>query len=269
METLLVECPSHERHRRHVLQAMTQLLFHLVSSIYRWTIESVRILATRSPSNTQRRRGRASHFAPVPAAERTRRASTASSEDLVEAFVLRTGRALARIAERMPRDRLLAAVGAPTDTDVLFSSLRDAAAIGAEIEPDKPDPLADAFLRGSEMKRDLLKADGGALSAQQLARHLGITTQGLGRKRERNQVFWLEIGDGYVYPAFQIGRNGLLHGVREVLAAFTMDDPWMRVNFMLTGDARLGGKRPIDLLRKGRSAEVTAAAAAYGDHGAA
>lgn len=219
-----------------------------------------------------RRRSRASHFGrstKSPAATRSRRSEPAPSEDLVEAFVLRTGRALARIAERMPRDRLLAAVGASTDTDVLFSSLRDAAAIGAEIEPDKPDPLTEAFLRGSEMKRDMLKTEGGALSAQQLAEHLGITPQGLGRKRERNQVFWLDVGGGYVYPAFQIGRNGLLPGVREVLDAFTLDDPWMRVNFMLTGDQRLGGRRPIDQLRKGKIDDVVTAAAAYGEHGAA
>lgn len=135
--------------------------------------------------------------------------------------------------------------------------------------PDKPDPLTEAFLRGSEMKREMLKAEGGALSAQQLAKHLGITPQGLGRKRDRNQIFWLEIGDGYVYPAFQIGRTGLLRGIREVLAAFTVDDQWMRVNFTLPGDFRLDGKRPIDLLRKGRIDEVIAAAAAYGEHGAA
>jgi hypothetical protein len=200
---------------------------------------------------------------------RRRRAEPAPGEDLVQAFVMRTGRALERIAARMPRDRLLEAVGASTDTDVLFTSLRDAAAIGAEIVPDKPDPLTEAFLRGSAMKRAMLKAEGGALSAQQLADHLGITPQGLGRKRERNQVFWLGIGDGYVYPAFQIGRNGLLRGIREVLDAFTVDDPWMRVNFMLTGDARLGGRRPINLLRAGKIDDVVKAALAYGEHGAA
>ncbi|WP_334150379.1 hypothetical protein [Hyphomicrobium sp.] len=225
-----------------------------------------------TPAGTRRRRGRASHFGdnpPKTGPERSRRAEPGPSKDLVEAFVQRTGRALTRIAERMPRDRLLAAVGASTDTDVLFSSLRDAAAIGAEILPDKPNPLTEAFLRGSEMKREMLKAEGGALSAQQLADHLGITPQGLGRKRERNQVFWLDVGDGYVYPAFQIGKSGLLRGISEVLDAFSVEDPWMRVNFMLTGDARLGGKRPIDLLRKGKIDEVVAAAAAYGEHGAA
>ena len=131
----------------------------------------------------------------------------------------RTSRALARIAELMPRQRLVAAVGASTDADVLFQSLQEAAAIGAEIKVDAPDPLTGALLRGAEMKREMLKAEGGVLSAQQLVRHLGITPQGVGRKRERNQVFWLEVGDGYVYPAFQVGRNGLMAGIRDVLDA--------------------------------------------------
>jgi len=229
-------------------------------------------MAPANPGGTQRRRTRASHFGDAPAAHvpsRSRRAEPGPSDDLVQAFVTRTGRALTRIAERMPRERLLEAVGASTDADVLFRSLREAVAIGAEIEIDAPDPLTQALLRGSEMKRDMLKAEGGALSAQQLADHFGITPQGLGRKRERNHVFWLDVGDGYVYPAFQIGKNGLLPGIREVLDAFAVDDPWMRVSFMLTGDHRLGGRRPIDLLREGRIEEVVKAAAAYGEHGAA
>ena len=175
---------------------------------------------------------------------------------------------MARIAERMPRERLVEAVGAASDTDVLFRSLREAAAIGAEITPDAPDPLTAALLRGAEMKRDILKAEGGVLSAPQLAQHLGITPQGLGKKREKNRVFWLEVGDGYVYPAFQIGRDGLLRGVREVLDAFQVNDPWMRVHFMLTGDKRLRGRRPIDLLRDGKLEQVIGAAKAYGEHGA-
>lgn len=223
-------------------------------------------------TDVQHRRTRAGNFSGPDAVEKSvrgHRTEPAPSDDLIEAFVLRSGRALAHIAKRMPRDRLLAAVSAATDTDALFASLRDAVAIGAEIFHEKPDPLTEALLRGSEMKRTMLKAEGGALSARQLADHLGITPQGLGRKRERNQVFWLDIGDGYVYPAFQIDGSGLLNGIREVLDAFSVDDPWMRVHFMLTGDARLGGNRPIDLLRAGRIDDVVTAATAYGDHGAA
>ena len=72
----------------------------------------------------------------------------------------------------------------------------------------------------------------------------------------------------YVYPAFQIGADGLLPGVRDVLDAFAIADPWTRVNFMLTSDARLGGRRPVDVLREGDIASVVRAARAYGEHGA-
>jgi hypothetical protein len=220
----------------------------------------------------QRRRSRASHVGGAAVAtppDRGHGATPAASDDLVQAFLTRTGRALTRIAARMPRERLVAAVGAATDTDVLFRSLEDAAAFGAEVNPDTPDPLTAALLRGAERKRAMLRAEGGVLSAQQLAHHLGITPQGVGRKRERNQVFWVDVGDGYVYPAFQIGASGLLAGVREVLAAFRVSDPWMRVNFMLTGDRRLDDRRPIDVLRAGAIADVVRAAAAYGEQGAA
>ena len=106
------------------------------------------------------------------------------------------------------------------------------------------------------------------LSAQQLARHLGITPQGLAKKRDRGQVFWLEIGEGYVYPAFQVGPEGLLPGIREVLNALEEDDPWARVSFMLTADARLGGRRPLDVLREGDIPSIVRGARGYGEHGA-
>lgn len=196
------------------------------------------------------------------------RAVSHPGDDLVQAFMARTGRALARIAQRMPRECLVEAVGAETDTDVLFRSLQQAAAIGSEIEASPPDPLTSSFLRGAEMKRALLRAEGGVMSGPELARHLGITPQGLGKKRDKGQVFWLEVGEGYVYPAFQVGPDGLLHGVREVLAAFQQGEPWARVNFMLTGDARLGGHRPLDVLRSGDTAAVVRAVHGFGEHGA-
>lgn len=191
-----------------------------------------------------------------------------SRDDLVEIFERRTMRALALIADRLPRERLLAALSAPTDTDVLFEALRDTAAVGADLGQER-DPLTEAFLRGASMKREMLKAEGGVLSARELATHLGITPQGLGRKRLRNQLFWLDVGEGFVYPAFQVSERGLVAGIREVLEAFRVEDSWMRVHFMLTQDPRLEGRRPIDLLREGRIEEVVKAAAAYGEQGAA
>lgn len=123
--------------------------------------------------------------------------------------------------------------------------------------------------RGAEMKRRMLEEEGGALSAQQFSEKLGITSLELGRMRKRNEVFWLDVGNRYVYPSFQLSGKGLLHGISDVLDSFAEDSPWMRVNFMLTGDLRLGGWRPLDALREGRIGDVKLAARAFGEHGAA
>lgn len=126
-------------------------------------------------------------------------------------------------------------------------------------------PLTSAFERGSVMKRELLRMEGGSLSPTEFSERIGLTLQEL----EHELVFHLTVDGGKVYPSFQIADGHLIPGINDVLAAFTVDDPWMQVNFMLTGDRRLGGRRPIDLLREGRIDEVVRAAAAYGEHGSA
>ena len=128
---------------------------------------------------------------------------------------------------------------------------------------------SEVLQRGAEMKRKLLGEEGGVLSAQAFSEKLGITLLELGRMRKRNEVFWLDVGNDYAYPSFQLGENGLLPGIRETLDSFAFDHPWTRVNFMLSGDLRLGGWRPIEALREGRVEEVKLAARAYGEHGAA
>lgn len=136
------------------------------------------------------------------------------------------------------------------------------------IAVDKSDPFYETYLRGLEMKGRILTAEGGALSGKQFSERLGIATPRLDRMRMRNQVFWLDVGKDYVYPFFQLGKEGLLPGIQKVLDAFMVDEAWMRVNFMISGDLRLDGGRPIDLIRDGRIGEVVLAASAYGEHGA-
>ena len=195
------------------------------------------------------------------------RAEASASNDLVQAFVERAKRAATAIAQRMPRERLVQVVAAPTDTDALLMSMQEPAAIASGITLSGPDPLAAALLRGARIKRALLQDEGGVLSARELAEHLGITVAGLTKKRDRGQIFWLPVGQGYVYPAFQVGGDGLLAGVREVLDALPDRDPWVQVNFMLTGDARLEGARPLDVLRTGAIEAVLRAARAQGEDG--
>jgi hypothetical protein len=183
------------------------------------------------------------------------------------AFVRRVTHLMARIARQLPDDVLMEAVTEPTNIEVLLRALQDPAAFGADLTTEA-NPLIEAQLRGVAMKREMLKAEGGTLSASELAGHLGISVQGVNKRRDRNRVFWLERGTGYCYPAFQIADEGLLPGIQDVLGAFTVSDPWMRVHFMLTADTRLDGQRPLDLLRAGDIEVVKRAAAAFGTHGA-
>lgn len=125
--------------------------------------------------------------------------------------------------------------------------------------------LAEAFTRGSAMKRSMLVMEGGVLSRDEFAGRVDLAANEL----ESKPLLWLDIHGERAYPAFQIAGAGLLPGMSAVVEAFAVEDPWMRVNFMLTGDARLSGQRPIDALREGRIAEVISAAQAYGEHGAA
>jgi hypothetical protein len=79
----------------------------------------------------------------------------------------------------------------------------------------------------------------------------------------------LDANGTHVYPAFQLSNGCLLQGVEEVVEAFSVEDGWMQVNFMLTGDARLGHRRPLDVLCEGHIDDVIKAARTYGEHGAA
>jgi hypothetical protein len=125
--------------------------------------------------------------------------------------------------------------------------------------------LAEAFTRGSAMKRTMVTLEGGVLSRDEFAGRIGLTAEEL----EAQLLLWLDIDGERAYPAFQIAGAGLLSGMGAVVEAFAIEEPWMRVHFMLTGDARLGGQRPIDALRQGRIVDVIQAAQAYGEHGAA
>jgi hypothetical protein len=92
------------------------------------------------------------------------------------------------------------------------------------------------------------------------------------KRRERGTILALPRGGGeYAFPLWQFDegtRDGLLPGLTRVLRSFSVEDPWMRSEFMLAPDDRLGGKRPLDALREGEAEAALRTASAYGVHGA-
>ncbi|HET9522800.1 MAG TPA: hypothetical protein VFO90_01130, partial [Terrimicrobiaceae bacterium] len=132
------------------------------------------------------------------------------------------------------------------------------------------DPLAAARVRGIEARKRLVEAEGGSLSSEQMAEVLRLSRQAVDKRRKTNRLVGLDAGrHGYIYPAWQVTKSGMLNGLEEVLAELKDHDPWMRVQFMLQPNSRLNDRTPLEALREGDIASVRAAARALGEHGAA
>lgn len=133
------------------------------------------------------------------------------------------------------------------------------------------DPLAIARLRGRVAMREVLSQEGGALTAAQVADVLGISRQAVDKRRKGRQLLALALPRrGLLYPAWQFDASGAtLPGFVDVLEALGEHDEWAQARFFLGGSERLGGKRPLDVLREGDRDAVIQAAEAFGEHSAA
>jgi len=133
------------------------------------------------------------------------------------------------------------------------------------------DPLLMARLRGVVARRELLSADGGALSGSDVAKLLDISRQAVDKRRKAGLLLAVELPKrGLLYPAWQFSETGaMLSGFVDVLEALSEHDPWAQARFFVTSNDRLNEKRPLDVLREGEVAPVLAAARSYGEHGAA
>ena len=131
-------------------------------------------------------------------------------------------------------------------------------------------PLAKARLRGVLAQRELVDAEGGALTGNELATLLHVTRQAVDKRRKAGRLLALELPKrGYLYPAWQFTDDGVLQGLAEVLAALPDDSPWAKARFFVAGNDRLGGRRPVDVLREGDVMAVLRSAEMSGEHGAA
>ena len=133
------------------------------------------------------------------------------------------------------------------------------------------DPLLMARLRGVVARRELLSADGGALTASDVTKLLDISRQAVDKRRKAGLLLAVELPKrGLLYPAWQFSETGAtLPGFVEVLGALREHDPWAQARFFVTSNDRLSDERPLDVLGRGEVAPVLAAARSFGDHGAA
>jgi hypothetical protein len=131
------------------------------------------------------------------------------------------------------------------------------------------DPVLEAKLRGLELRQEMLKKSGGALTSEKVAEVLKVSRQAVDKRRAANQLLALTQGRrGYSYPIFQFEDGKTLSGLDQVLAKLNALDPWMQLSFFTTPHDRLSGKAPLDVLRQGQIDDVVSVASGYGEQGA-
>lgn len=190
----------------------------------------------------------------------------AGDEPLRAAFLARSLTALARVVPRLDSATLGDAVGQPSDYAVLLRVLQEPAAL-ATLEAG--DPLAEAYLRGLEIDAEILRSEGGVMTVEEVAKHLGVTRQAVDKRRRAGHLLALPIGrHRYAYPAWQFDPSGVLAGFEDVMDEFFAIGPWTRAAFFLGANTSLDSRRPLDELRRGNIDDVRRAAGALGQHGA-
>jgi hypothetical protein len=191
-------------------------------------------------------------------------ATEARLSPLKRALISRVG-AIVRDLDDAELEQAASSVGSKT---VLYRILTSPESI-AEIE--REDPLAQAKLRGREIAAKLLAMEGGTIGLEEVAKQLGMTRQGVLRRRKKNQLFAVDVGKkGARYPMWQFAPNGgTLPGLEKVLAVLHTQGRfgWGVYSFFLSRHCDINGEVPLTVLREGRIDEVVRAAEMEGEMG--
>lgn len=134
----------------------------------------------------------------------------------------------------------------------------------------KSDPLGPARARGLRAWNAILAEEGGTLDAEEAAMQLGVSIEDIEQRRKAGRVLAVDTGThGYRYPVWQFIGASMLPGLEEILLLLAGHPPLAQMRFFLSGNLRLEGKRPLDMLRRGAVEQVRRAARTFGEHGAA
>jgi hypothetical protein len=130
------------------------------------------------------------------------------------------------------------------------------------------DPLAAAYSRGAEIKRELLAGAGGGWSVSAVAQHLGIPRKAAEDRSTAGVLLVVELDGQHLYPACQFGEGGMIPHLESALKAFQVESAWAQLSVLLSNAPMLPGMRVIDALRSGLVDQAMHAISTYGEHGA-
>ena len=175
-------------------------------------------------------------------------------------FLTRSVEAITRMAG-MDEAAAMRALEAPTDVGTLAYAVSAAAAVPAIAQLD---PEAALLAEGAKLKSELLDRAGGALRVGQVADLLRVSRQAVDKRRKGGKLIAVPAGEDYVYPACQFTGQGVVTGLDKALGVMPIQDPWMRLEWLLTEDDVLGGQSPLAALKCGSVREVVELAAGHG-----
>ena len=194
---------------------------------------------------------------------------------LQQSFLARSIALVARLTDRLNEETLGQALAAPSDYHLLLR-LVERPEVLALLQASES--AAPARLRGLRAREELLAAEGGTASVDEVAEFLHLTRQAVEKRRRAGRLLALSLGRrGYAYPTWQFdpaGPHGVLPGLEAVLGELQTNahDGWGHLIFFLSPNVRLDGETPLALLRRGDATALAAvrnAARMYGEHGAA
>lgn len=130
----------------------------------------------------------------------------------------------------------------------------------------KPDLRAKAKLRGLKAREAMLGYQGTPWKSDLVASYLKISVQMVSRKRRQAEIFGLSYGKKeYLYPAWQFSEDGILPGLKKVLAVLedNLVPDWDKLRFF-TSSRSDSESTPVCLLQAGHCDRVVADARTYG-----
>lgn len=194
---------------------------------------------------------------------------TREREAVTEPLAERMLDAMRSLLASAPLEVLKAAAAAQTGAGslaTLVSHLAEANPTLAAADPD-----AAAIARAAGEKGKLLESVP-TISAAMAAQLLGMTTEGVRKKRVRHQLLAFEHGGEWRFPTFQFEPAGSVRrGVREVLTALAeipIVGVWAQLDFLMARDAADDGSSVSGLIATGRVDEALAVVHGYGEGGA-
>jgi hypothetical protein len=132
------------------------------------------------------------------------------------------------------------------------------------------DEWAEERLRGADAMQQMLAEAGGALSASEVARLLGITPAAVHQRRAWSELLSVPLDGGeWGFPACQFAAAEVAPDLPRILAAAPGADPWVRLSILLSREPSLGDERLIDLVGRGHQIDdVARILRSYGVQGA-